>query len=305
MKIIVTGSGTSFGMPVIGCTCPACTSDDSRDTRFRPSIFVTDNAGEKSTDILVDVGPEFRLQALRYRIKRLDAVLMTHSHADHCHGLDDLRIFSHTASASAESRIGKETQGEGLGIFANETTLKDLRNRFSYIFTKTQIGGGKPKIALKNVEQYSGENPLKIGSICVIPIPMLHGMLQTSGFLLYSATAENAQARKSIAYLTDCNKISDESIEIIKKYGGIVEHAIIDGLRVKSHVTHCSFAESLGYAERISPRNTWITHICHDMKHSEIQAYIDEHLSDFPNLQNSVKQGGTVSPAYDGLTLEF
>ena len=129
MKIIVTGSGTSFGMPVIGCTCPACTSDDSRDTRFRPSIFVTDKAGENSTDILVDVGPEFRLQALRYRIKRLDAVLMTHSHADHCHGLDDLRIFSHTASASAESRIGKETQGDFHALTARIEALSPANRK--------------------------------------------------------------------------------------------------------------------------------------------------------------------------------
>lgn len=303
MKIIVTGSGTSFGMPVIGCTCSACQSSDRRDTRFRPSIFVSDTAPDGTTTaILVDVGPEFRLQALRYGITRLDAVLATHSHADHVHGIDDLRIFSHTASATAESKLGAETKGEGLAIYANEITLSDLRNRFSYIFTQTQAGGSKPKIALKNVEAYSGENPLKIGSVCVVPIPMLHGKLPTSGYLLYSAQSEE---RRSIAYLTDCSYISDESIEILKTYGGKICHVIIDGLREKPHSTHCSFLESLAYAERLAPENAWITHICHDMKHTEIQAYLNAHLHEFPNLFHSVQNGGTVSPAYDGLSLEI
>ena len=301
MKITVTGSGTSFGVPVIGCKCAVCTSSDPHDTRYRPSIYISDtdeNGGE--TALLVDVGAEFRLQALKYGINRLDAVLCTHSHADHVHGLDDLRIFSHTASASVESKLGEETKGEGLAIYANENTLSDLRNRFSYIFTQTQAGGSKPKIALKSVETYSGENPLEIKSLCIIPIPMLHGTLKTSGYLLYSATAKE---RKSLAYLTDCSYISSESLEIIKKYGGEVEHVIIDGLREKSHSTHCSFYEALQYANELCPKNTWITHICHDMKHTEIQEYIDKHISNFENLSFAKENGGNVSPAYDGLTL--
>ena len=302
MKIIVTGSGTSFGMPVIGCNCPACTSSDSRDKRYRPSIFVKDG-GENPSEILVDVGAEFRLQALKYGINRLDAVLMTHSHADHCHGIDDLRIFSHTAPApdSADKNRGaSESPGEGLAIFGNRGTLGDLKNRFSYIFTQTQAGGSKPKIALKNIEDFSGENPLAIGTIRVVPVPMLHGKLQTCGYLIYSALSAE---KRSIAYLTDCNFISDESIELLKKYGGKIEHVIIDGLREKPHSTHCSFLQSLSYADRLMSANTWITHICHDMKHTEIQDYIDSHLQEFPNLQKSVQLGGSVSPAFDGLEL--
>ena len=301
MQIIVTGSGTSFGVPVIGCKCKVCTSTDVRDTRYRPSIYITerDEAGNENA-LLVDVGAEFRLQALKYGISKIDAVLCTHSHADHVHGLDDLRIFSHTASASVESRLGAETKGEGLAIYANGSTLSDLRNRFSYIFTQTQAGGSKPKIALKAVDSYSIENPLKVKIFNIIPIPMLHGSLQTCGYLIYSSSSKE---KKSIAYLTDCSYISDESLEIIRSYGGVVEHVIIDGLREKPHSTHCSFYEALEYANSIKAKNTWITHICHDMKHTEIQDYIDNHICDFPNLMTCLSKGGKVSPAYDGLRL--
>mgnify|MGYP000434857833 CR=1 FL=1 len=147
MKMVLLGTGTSHGIPCIGCNCAVCRSKDKRDTRLRCSAYVT----HKNTDgtfvhILIDVGPEFRIQALRHRIRAVDAVLLTHSHADHLHGLDDLRIFSHTASSDNTP----ESLGEGLPIYANKHTIRDVKKRFAYIFKETQTGGGKPKIALKD-----------------------------------------------------------------------------------------------------------------------------------------------------------
>ena len=143
MKMILTGTGTSHGIPVIGCSCNVCRSSDSRDNRLRCSAFL-----ESPANILVDVGPEFRIQALKYKINKVDAVFITHSHADHLHGIDDLRVFSHTKALDPAHPDNKETEGEGLRIYTTTHAEHDIRHRFDYIFTPMKEGGGKPKIQI-------------------------------------------------------------------------------------------------------------------------------------------------------------
>ena len=306
MKMTLMGTGTSHGVPVIACSCPVCTSSDPHDTRLRCSALVE----HENQHILIDVGPDFRFQALKFKICRLDAVFITHSHADHLHGIDDLRIFSHKNSfaMSRDKAICEkfpETSGEGLPIYTSERTKGYIHQRFPYIFVDHDKGGGIPKLHLISVDENNAENPLVLGEeskVNVVPIPMLHGNHHTNGYVFSYSDTEGT--RRSIAYLTDCNFIPDESVELVKKAGGSIEHLVIDALREREHSSHCNFLQALGYAERIGAKHTWFTHITHDKSHVQIQKYIDEHLHDFPPLAEIVRSGGSVSPAYDGLVLD-
>lgn len=298
------GSGTSVGVPMIGCDCDVCKSKDPRDNRMRASAFVTD--GDKN--IVIDVGPEFRLQAIRQGIKKLDAVLLTHGHADHLHGLDDVRMFS---STKQQGVVHKQTSfwnlifgrhGDGLKVFADRSSRNVVLTHFDYIFRKTQKGGGKPRIDLWQIEKFSEKNPLQIGTMRIIPIPMMHGSLPTTGYL-FSQT-DGAGKIHSIAYLTDLNYLSDQAVEIINRNKGILEHAVIDGLRVKPHSTHFGFLQTMECAEKIAPRHTWFTHMTHDMSHVDVCKYIEENLHKFPALEKIVAKGGSVAPGFDGLVLE-
>lgn len=292
MKMKLLGTGTSHGVPVIGCSCPVCKSLDPRDNRLRSSAYIFD-----PVQVVVDTGPEFRIQAIRAGIDRLDGVFLTHNHADHLHGLDDIRIFSHTASQGGSH----ETEGPGLSIYANESTIKTIHNAFSYAFSETQLGGGKPKLNLVDNGHYSSANPIRIGELSVVPVPMMHGIVEDSGYIFYE---EKDGERQSILYLTDCNYIPEESFDLIKKCAGTIHHLVIDGLRVKKHPTHFCFDEALTIANRIEPKYTWITHVTHDLSHVATQEYLDTHVSDYENLYEIVKQGGVVAVAYDGLVLE-
>ena len=330
MKMTLMGTGTSHGIPVVACSCPVCTSNDPRDKRYRCSAYIENEDsrkdGEKSstTNIVIDTGPEFRIQALENKIKRLDGVLLTHSHADHCHGLDDLRIFSFKkppkmdssadensalshndaiALAASENSV-RETPGSGLPIYAPSSTIESLVFRFAYIFNTVVSGGGIPKLNLIPADENSYSNPVKIGSVEAVPVPMIHGSMVDYGWVLHSKEKSSDGKFHSIAYLTDCNLISDESIEIVKKSSGVLEHLVIDALRKRPHPTHCNFDKALEYADRIGAKHTWLTHICHDNSHVQIQEYIDENLGKYKNLKRIVGQGGSVSPAYDGLVLE-
>ncbi|MDY2843221.1 MAG: MBL fold metallo-hydrolase [Treponema sp.] len=330
MKMTLMGTGTSHGIPVVACSCPVCTSNDPRDKRYRCSAYIENEDshkdGEKSstTNIVIDTGPEFRIQALENKIKRLDGVLLTHSHADHCHGLDDLRIFSFKkppkmalssdensalshndaiALAASENSV-RETPGSGLPIYAPSSTIESLVFRFAYIFNTVVSGGGIPKLNLIPADENSCSNPVKIGSVEAVPVPMIHGSMVDYGWVLHSKEKSSDGKFHSIAYLTDCNLISDESIEIVKTSSGVLEHLVIDALRKRPHPTHCNFDKALEYADRIGAKHTWLTHICHDNSHVQIQEYIDENLGKYKNLKRIVGQGGSVSPAYDGLVLE-
>ena len=302
MKMILMGTGTSHGVPVIGCDCVVCKSQNPKDTRLRCSAYITSPA-----QIVIDTGPEFRIQALKYHIKHLDAVLITHSHADHLHGLDDLRIFSHTESADAGTNPrGRETEGRGLPIYANAGTVEDIRNRFDYIFKTVQVGGGKPKIDLECADCFVSGKPLVIQGLEILPVPILHGHLKDSGWLLsqYSSADEK---KHSIAYLTDCSTIDESSVSLIQESCGILDYLVIDGLRQKPHATHFSFAQALEVAERLRPRHTCLIHITHDMFHEDIDSYVSNLVETddrFCNLRSILHSGGSVAPAYDGMELK-
>ncbi len=280
MKIVLAGTGTSHGIPVIGCECAVCKSSDPRDNRNRTEAFVYASDG---TTVIIDVSPEFRLQALRFGLSKAHAVLLTHSHADHVHGLDDLRIFSHTWNPKKVSKASEKK--DPLRIFSNEETLNDIKSRFDYVFTPTLEGGGKPHLELVCAEVYTDNNPLCIGCLEIVPIPIKHGCLEACGWKITDTIT-----KKSFAYITDCNFISENSIALIRG----VEHCVIDSLREKEHSTHFCFHESLECSEKIGANFTWFTHISHDYSHVQIQDWLTEHN----------KNNLAVFPSYDGLELD-
>lgn len=255
MKIKVLGSGTSHGVPVIGCGCRVCRSEDPRDARTRASILVEWGQAR----LLVDAGPEFRLQALRAGIDRLDAVLITHAHADHIHGMDDLRPLC---------------TGTALPVLGNGTAIGEFVARFDYVFRPTQKGGGKPQFAPRVVE-----GPFEAGGRPVVPVPVKHGGLDILGYRM-----------GDFAYLTDTSAIPEASFPLLAG----VRHLMIDGLRFKPHPTHFSIDQAVDAARRIGASRTWITHICHDATHAELEEY----------LRAKSRPGAEVAAAWDGLEIE-
>ena len=170
MRIRFLGTGTSHGVPVLGCGCPVCSSADPRDTRYRSSVLVSGDEGER---ILIDAGPEFRLQALAARLSGLDALLVTHAHADHVHGIDDVRPL---------------TRGRPLPVYASGQDVAELRHRFSYAFSAGQAGGGKPRLELVDLDEPGGPDPapraVRVGSVAVRPVPLMHGERRVLGYRL-------------------------------------------------------------------------------------------------------------------------
>lgn len=308
MKLTILGSGTSHGVPVIACNCKVCKSGDKKDNRLRASalLSIKDVSGDRN--FLIDVGPDFREQALRINLCRLDAVFLTHPHADHIHGIDDLRIFSHKNSSAmnCDERLSKkfpETAGKGLAMYMSSDSEKCVKTNFHYIFMTHEKGGGTPKLNIIDVDSYNEKNPLELGELCVVPVPMEHGCIKTTGWIF----SKKLNGKKhSIAYLTDCNFISENSLNRVKNAcaDGILDHLVIDALRADKHSSHNNFDQALFYADKIGAVHTWFTHLSHDFLHGEIQDYIDKKLPEFTNLQKIVENGGTVSPAFDGLELD-
>jgi phosphoribosyl 1,2-cyclic phosphate phosphodiesterase len=268
MKLTILGSGTSYGVPMLGCGCPVCRSADSRDCRLRSSLYIQGSRGELA---VIDTGPEFRLQALRAGIRRLDAVFLTHSHADHIHGADDLRPLSK----------------EPLPIYGNQETIDEFRIRFSYVFRETQEGGGKPKLC----PMAAGE-PIAIGGLLFSPIPVKHGDLSILGWRIDEIPDKGEKAISAV-YLTDTSKIPGPSWALI----GSPEILVIGGLRTKPHPTHFSFEEALDAAAKAGARRSFLTHICHDYHHREIEEYCLNYRE-----KHSIS-GLSMGPAYDGLEL--
>jgi len=239
--LTVLGSGTSMGVPTIGCDCAVCTSTDPHDRRTRPSVLV-EYGGRH---ILIDTTPDFREQAIRERIRRLDAVLYTHSHADHILGLDDLRPLSFR-------REGR------LPLYASQVAGEYMRYMFRYIFEDNYKYGGMAQVELNTIT-----GPVELFGVAFLPVKVLHGDTEILGFRFGSA-----------AYLTDFSEIPEESFASLRG----LDILFLDALRHKPHPTHSTVENSLRLVERLKPNRAFFTHICHDLPHAATNDTLPPHV---------------------------
>lgn len=233
MKLTFLGTGTSTGVPSIGCECETCTSDDARDKRLRVSILI-EHGGQT---VLVDTSSDFRQQALRCGLKRLDAVLITHCHADHIFGLDDIRPLNFRYGA--------------LGVYANERAWPDIRRIFKYVFEPTYFGGGLPLVIPHTV---FAQAPFCLGKeLAVTPLEVIHGRLPVMAYRF-----------NDFAYATDLSEIPPATMGALQG----LDVFVLDCLRFKEHPTHLWLDKALAYIAELKPRRTYFTHMAHDVKHA-------------------------------------
>ena len=242
MRVTVLGSGTSHGVPAVGCDCAVCRSSDPKDRRTRPSILIELRSTPQSPlagavrSILVDTSTDLRAQALANDIRRVDAILFTHSHADHVLGLDEVRRYN-------------AVQRTPIACFADEPTLGDVRRTFHYIFNPPPgPSGGLPQLTLFRIA-----GPFLLGGVEFVPVPIMHGQRPILGFRV-----------GDFAYLTDCSAIPDASWPLLRG----VRTLVVDALRDRRHPTHFSVAEAIEASARIGAERTYFTHICHDLPHA-------------------------------------
>ncbi|HJZ64917.1 MAG TPA: bifunctional riboflavin kinase/FAD synthetase [Candidatus Acidoferrum sp.] len=232
LKLTILGSGTSMGVPSLGCQCRVCTSSDPHDNRLRPSLLLS-RCGQ---NVVIDTTPDFRQQALRTGIQRLDAVLFTHAHADHIFGFDDIRPFN-------------MRQRTTLPVFASKETFQILRGAFAYVFD------GKPKLSsVPHVEVNFIDGPIHLLGTTITPIPLVHGDITVLGFRFGNT-----------AYLTDFNAVPESSFPLLQN----LDVLILDALRDTPHPMHQTVEQALLLIDRLKPRNAWFTHIAHDLPHAE------------------------------------
>lgn len=232
MKLTFLGTGTSTGVPSIGCECETCTSNDPRDKRLRVSILI-EHAGQY---VLVDTSSDFRQQALRYGLKKLDAVLITHCHADHIFGLDDIRPLNFRYGA--------------LGLYANERAWVDIRRIFKYIFEPSHFGGGLPQVIPHTVTP--GAQFCLAQDLLITPLEVIHGRLPVMAYRF-----------NDFAYATDLSEIPTSTMAQMSD----LDVLVLDCLRIKEHPTHLWLDKALDYIEKLKPRRAYLTHIAHDIKH--------------------------------------
>lgn len=268
--LTVLGSGTSMGVPTIGCQCAVCTSADPHDCRTRPSIMVqwddqhpiAPTTGALETPrhtVLIDTTPDFRQQAIREGIRRIDAVLYTHGHADHILGLDDVRPLS----------FPRITGGGKVPLFASDNTARVLRNVFRYIFEADYKFGGLAQVELRPIN-----GPVELFGVAFQPLVVIHGDAPIEAFRFGSA-----------AYLTDFSQVPEESLAQLEG----LDILFLDALRHHPHPTHSTVENSLKIVERLKPRRAYFTHISHDLPHEATNAALPE----------------GVRLSHDGLKLEF
>jgi phosphoribosyl 1,2-cyclic phosphate phosphodiesterase len=242
--LTVLGSGTSMGVPTVGCDCEVCRSTDPHDRRTRPSIMVEWDGHR----VLIDTTPDFREQALREGINRIDAVLYTHGHADHILGLDDLRPLT----------FPRITGGPKVPLYANAHTATALRQVFKYVFDAAYKFGGLAQVELTEID-----GVIELFGVPFIPITVIHGETPIIGYRFGNA-----------AYLTDFSEIPEESMNQL--HG--LDILFLDALRYKPHPTHSTVERSLGIVETLKPKRAFFTHIAHDLPHRETNASLPPHV---------------------------
>jgi len=256
IRITVLGSGTSVGVPTIGCDCPVCQSTDPRDKRLRPSILVSYHG----RNVLIDTSPDLRAQALRAGLKHLDAVLYTHSHADHILGLDDLRPFNY----------GRQEQ---IPIYARPEALETIRRVFRYVFEATNHCGGIPRVEARELAPAG----VDLWGLEFRPVPILHGQREIVGFRFGRA-----------AYLTDHSEIPPASLEML--HG--LDVLFLDALRHTPHPTHSTVQRSLAWVDQLQPRRAYFTHICHELAHDATNRGLPAHVQlAYDGLEIDVEAG--------------
>ncbi len=229
LAITLLGTGTSQGIPVIGCGCKVCTSDDPKNRRLRTAAFL--QAGP--VGLSIDVGPDFRAQMLRSALSDVHAVLVTHEHNDHITGLDDLRPINFKYNRN-------------IPLYASERTLHQLRRRFYYAFDEDNHYPGKPRVHAVTIE----DRPFQVEGVEVIPVPVDHGDMMIYGFRV-----------GSLAYITDAKQIPEESMDKLRG----LDILILNALRLSTHPTHLSVGEAVAVFEQLKPRRCYLTHISHEM----------------------------------------
>jgi phosphoribosyl 1,2-cyclic phosphate phosphodiesterase len=234
--LTVLGSGTSMGVPTIGCNCAVCGSNDPRDRRTRPSVMISYNGH----NVLIDTTPDFREQALRENITQLDAVLYTHTHADHILGIDDLRPLTYKHMPSK------------MPLYAMPRACEHLRSMFRYIFEPTYKFGGLPQVELHPID-----GAFELFGSQFDPLTVIHGEMPIFGFRFGSA-----------AYLTDHSEVPPETIEKLRG----LDILFLDALRYTPHPTHSTVEQSLKIVNEVNPKRAFFTHICHDLGHAATDA---------------------------------
>jgi len=230
-----------MGVPTLGCNCAVCTSADPRDRRLRPSVLVRwtdpENAVSRDRAVVIDTGPDFREQALRSEVKRVDAVFYTHSHADHILGLDDLRPLSYAAAR----------EGAPIPLYATAETTAVLESMFAYTFSPLATYPNRARVQLMRLG-----NSTSIHGVDFIRVPVMHGEMEIVGYRFGSA-----------AYLTDVSEIPESSFAMLQG----LDHIVLSALRYKPHPSHATVDQALAWAKRIGARHTWLTHISHELGH--------------------------------------
>jgi phosphoribosyl 1,2-cyclic phosphate phosphodiesterase len=242
MKVIVLGSGTSTGVPVIGCNCRVCTSQNPKNRRLRASIIIQQN----EYNILVDTSVDLRAQCLTNKIRRIDAVLYTHTHADHLYGVDELRIFNFI-------QHGK------IPIYGSEETIESIKRTFPYLFTDVFYGGGKPYL-IPNV--INGN--LELAGLKITPVEIMHGDLPIFGYRVMN-----------FAYITDVSEIPDDSMNSLKD----LDVLIIGALRYEPHPTHFTIEQAIKVIKELKPRKAYLTHLGHSIDHEELEKNLPENIA--------------------------
>lgn len=242
MKITFLGTGTSQGVPVIGCTCAVCRSSDNRDKRLRTSALIS----HEGVNILIDTGPDLRQQALRENISHIDAVLMTHEHSDHVAGIDDIRPYNFS-------------QKKALDFYAMDRVAQDLKNRFKYIFEPNPYPGA-PRVNLNVINS----EPFNIKGLGITPIEIMHGTLPIYGYRI-----------GDIAYITDCHSVPEAEIE---KLAG-TQILVLNSLRNTVHHSHLSLPQAIKLSHRIGADETYLTHISHTLgKYDDVIKKLPDHV---------------------------